>query len=121
MIADIDYYNSQGFDNPAGDDKLLEKALARAERLIDLITGGKCNEYDALSEQARDRLRYAVSAQAENYLINGFDNGGAIDHKVKIGDFSYESRNNGIIQSVSPVAMASLKLSGLLYAGTEVR
>jgi len=119
MIVDAGYYNDLLFSG--GDDlQALEKALGRAERLIDLITCGKCGEFGSLPEEKRNQLKYAVCAQAEKYLTDGFD-GGEIDCKVRIGDFSYESRDNGIIGGLSPTAAAALRLSGLLYMGTGVR
>jgi len=119
MIVDSRYYNNSGFEN-TGEVQALERALARAERLIDLVTFGKCREFGSLPEAAQNSLKYAICAQAERYLIHGYDDD-AIDCKVKIGDFSYESRSGGVLSSLSSVAAATLKLSGLLYTGTEVR
>ncbi|MDR2532950.1 MAG: hypothetical protein LBC82_08945 [Oscillospiraceae bacterium] len=121
MIVNTDYYYNSGFENK-GDTQGLERALARAERLIDLVTSGKCRELDSLPEAAQEQLKYAVCAQAEWYVIYGYGNpDDTIDCKVRLGDFSYESRNNGVTKSLSPVAEGTLKLSGLLYSGTEVK
>jgi hypothetical protein len=118
MIIDVDYYNSLGFSR--GDVQELERALARAESLIDIVTMGKCREYDGLPEAAQYSLKYAICAQAEYYIVHGYDDDG-VDCKVKVGDFSYESRSGGVAGSLSSVASATLKLAGLFYAGTEVR
>jgi len=121
-IVSTDYFYSYGFDDKGKDVQELERALARAQRLIDLVTAGKCRGFDSLHEAAQERLKYAICAQAEWYLIYGYDaSDDAIDCKVKIGDFSYESRNNGVHNNLSPEAQGTLKLAGLLYAGTEVR
>jgi len=88
------------------------------QRLIDLLTLGKCREFESLSPTAQTHLKNAICAQTEYYIINGFDES-AIDAKVKIGDYSYESKSGGVMNSLSPSAMATLKLSGLLYMGTE--
>jgi hypothetical protein len=118
MLVDIEYYNSLGFAE--GDVGELEKVLLRAERLIDLVTFGKCREFENLPGTAQHSLKHAICAQAENYIIHGFDDK-SIDAKVKIGDFSYESKSGGVISSLSSVAAATLKLAGLLYSGAEVR
>jgi hypothetical protein len=129
MIVDINYYYNAGFEN-RGDvqstggshEDCLRKALARAERLIDLVTFGKCRDFDSLHEAAQERLKYAICAQAEWYLIYGYGNpDDNIDIKVRIGEYSYESRNNGVIKELAQLAESTLKLSGLLYMGTEVR
>jgi hypothetical protein len=121
MIVNTEYYYNLGFKDGSTVQE-LERALARAERLIDLVTLGKCREFGTLPEAAQKELKYAICAQAERYITSGFDDSDdAIDCKVKIGDFSYESKNNGVIKNLSPMALATLKLAGLLYAGTEAR
>lgn len=121
MIVDVNEYKDSGFQESEKPGE-LEKALARAERLINLVTAGKCGEFDTLHKEAQKQLKFAVCAQAEKYIVTGFsDDENTIDCKVKIGDFSYESKNNGVINSLSPAALSTLKLSGLLYAGTEVK
>jgi len=121
-IVSTDYYYSYGFDDKGRDVQELERALARAQRLIDLVTAGKCRSFDSLHQTAQERLKYAICTQAEWYLTYGYDaNDDAIDCKVKIGDFSYESKNNGVQNNLSPEAQGVLKLAGLLYAGMEAR
>jgi hypothetical protein len=121
MIVDVEFYNQSGFEK-SDDVQALERALARAERLIDIVTFGKCRESGSLHEEAAKQLKTAICAQAEHYIIHGYvSSDDAIDCRVKIGDFSYESRNNGVIKNLSSVAEGILKVAGLLYAGTEVR
>ena len=118
MLVSIDYYESLRFAE--ADVQELERALVRAERLIDLVTFGKCREYDSLPDAAQNSLRYAICAQTERYILHGYDDD-AVDAKVKIGDFSYESKSGSVTGTLSSVAGAALKLAGLLYMGTEVR
>ena len=116
MIRDIDYYNSRDFENPSGDESELHKALIHAEKLIDLVTKGKCREYENLSAPDKDRLKHAVCAQAEEYLMRGLGKNDEIDCRVKMSGFSFESRNNGGVRDLSPLAGAILKLAGLFYS-----
>jgi hypothetical protein len=120
MIVDVNYYYEAGFHK--GSEQELLQALARAERIIDLITLGKCADFKNLHENAQKQLKFAICAQAERYVAGGFDDDDdAIDCKVRIGDFSYESRNNGVVKCIAPTALAALRVSGLLYMGTEAR
>jgi hypothetical protein len=122
MIVSTEYYYGAGFENRKGDEKELERALSRAERLVDTASFGKVREYESLHDIAQERLKYAVCVQAEYFLIYGFNDVNAnVEHKVKIGDFSYESRDNGVQNNLAPEAQGVLKLAGLLYAGTEAR
>jgi hypothetical protein len=122
MIVNTEYYFSIGFENREGEEQSLEKAIARAERLIDIASFGKVRGFETLHETALERLKYAICVQAEWFLTHGYDSAAdSIDHKVKIGDFSYESRNNGVQNNLAPEAQGVLKLAGLLYAGTEAK
>ena len=121
MIVDVNYYNDMGFQGTENIE-MFGNAVKRAEGIVNLVTGGKCQEYDSLPPKAQAQLKNAICAQIEHYLNNGINQvEGEINHKVKIGDFSYESRNDSAVNLLSPAAAAILKLSGLLYAGTEVR
>ncbi|MCL2698539.1 MAG: hypothetical protein FWE74_10735 [Oscillospiraceae bacterium] len=124
-IVSTEYYFNAGFENRNDDgnelrgnlDGSLEQALSRAERLIDLVSMGKVREIEKLNEAAQERLKYAICVQAEWFLTYGYGSNDAIDCKVKIGDFSYESRNNGVIHNLAPEAQGVLRLAGLLYTG----
>jgi hypothetical protein len=121
MIVTIDYYYGLGFAGK-GDARELGRALSRAERLIDIVSFGKCRELEALHEAAQERLKYAICVQAEYFITYGYDDANEkIDHKVKIGDFSYESKSNGVQNNLAPEAQGVLKLAGLLYTGAEVK
>jgi len=129
MIVNVDYYYELGFDNKGDEmraggsrEDCLKKALSHAERLIDIACFGKVREIETLHKTAQERLKYAICVQAEWFLTYGY--GGAddsVDCKVKIGDFSYESRNNGVQSNLAPEAQGVLKLAGLLYTGTEAK
>ncbi|MCL2698333.1 MAG: hypothetical protein FWE74_09690 [Oscillospiraceae bacterium] len=122
MIVSTEYFFNSGFENRNGDVKELERALSRAERLIDLVSFGKVRSFADLHEAAQERLKYAVCVQAEWFLTYGYsDANDSVDCRVKIGDFSYESKNNGVHNNLAPEAQGVLKLAGLLYAGTEVK
>lgn len=135
MIVSASYYLSRDFYYPgdAGDPPeeiaLLERALSRAELIIDTVTGGRCARPETLTIAARDRLRTAVCVQAEFMLKNGFDSAGGSSEniKVRIGDFSYESAGiasgsgGADYNDVAPAAMTMLMLSGIVAAGAEVR
>ncbi|MCL2107771.1 MAG: hypothetical protein FWH20_00300 [Oscillospiraceae bacterium] len=119
MIVDINFYTEMGFNCGNSPDE-VGRALEKAERVINLFTGGKCDALCSLHPTAQSHVKTAICEQAESYIINGF-NEVQLDHKVKIGDFSYESKNNGVTNDLAPAAAAILKLSGLVYAGTEVK
>jgi hypothetical protein len=122
MIVNIDYYFNAGFENKNGDEKELGRALSSAERLIELVSLGKVSGYEKLHQAAQERLKYAICVQTEWFLTYGYDSADSqLDCKVKIGDFSYESRNNGVQKNLSPEAQGVLKLAGLLYTGTEAK
>ena len=109
MLLTIDEYNALGFEG-GEDEEACEKALARAERMVDLLTDGKCGDED-IPEQALRDLKQAIGAQAEMYLLGGAQPAAG---KTTIGDFSYTAESDDI-SVVSPLTMTILKLSGLYY------
>lgn len=109
MLLSIDEYNALGFEG-GEDEEACEKALARAERMIDLLTDGKCSDED-IPEQRLGDLKQAIAAQAESYLLYGAQPAAG---KTTVGDFSYTADSDNI-SAVSPLAMAILKLAGLYY------
>ena len=109
MLLSIDEYNALGFEG-GEDEEACEKALARAERMVDLLTDGKCSDGDIPQQWLRD-LKQAIAAQAELYLQNGAQPGHG---KTTIGDFSYTAESDSI-SAVSPLTMTILKLAGLYY------
>ena len=115
MLLTIDEYNALGFEG--GEDKeTCEKALARAERMVDLLTDGRCRDEDMPEQQLTD-LKQAIAAQTEMYLLNG---GQPVAGKTAVGDFSYTVENDSI-SAVSPLAMTILKLAGLYYRCVQSR
>lgn len=109
MLLTIDEYNALGFEG-GEDEESCEKALARAERMVDLLTDGKCSD-ESTPEQWLGDLKQAIAAQTEMYLRDGFQ---PTAGKTTIGDFSYTAEKDSI-SSVSPLAMTILKLAGLYY------
>ena len=109
MLLTINEYNALGFEG-GEDEETCEKALARAERMVDLLTDGKCSDGDIPEQTLRD-LKQAIAAQAEMYLLNGAQPSAG---KTVIGDFSYTAESDSI-SAVSPLAMTILKLAGLYY------
>ena len=109
MLLSIDEYNALGFEG-GEDAEACEKALARAERMVDLLTDGKCGDEDIPEQPLRD-LKQAIAAQAEMYLLYGAQPAAG---KTTVGDFSYTAESDSI-SSVSPLAMTILKLAGLYY------
>lgn len=109
MLLTIDEYNALGFEG-GEDAEACEKALARAERMVDLLTDGKCSE-EEIPEPILQNLKQAIAAQAELYLQNGAQPAAG---KTTIGDFSYTAESDDI-SAVSPLAMTVLKLAGLYY------
>lgn len=109
MLLSIDEYNALGFEG-GEDEEACEKALARAERMVDLLTDGKCSD-ENIPEQWLNDLKQAIAAQAESYLLYG---GQPAAGKTTVGDFSYTADSDNI-SAVSPLAMAILKLAGLYY------
>ena len=115
MLLTIDEYNALGFEG-GEDAEVCEKALARAERMIDLLTDGKCNEEDIPGVELAD-LKQAIAAQAEMYLLHGAQPAAG---KTAVGDFSYTVEEDSI-SAVSPLAMTILKLAGLYYRCVQSR
>ena len=113
MLLSIDEYNALGFEG-AEDEETCEKALARAERMVDLLTDGKCSD-ENMPEQAVKDLKQAIAAQAEMYLLYGAQ---PAPGKTTVGDFSYTAEG---ISAVSPLAMTVLKLAGLYYRCVQSR
>ncbi|MCH5200705.1 MAG: hypothetical protein J1F60_07065 [Oscillospiraceae bacterium] len=109
MLLSIDEYNALGFEG-GEDAETCEKALARAERMVDLLTDGKCSAENT-PEKALNDLKQAIAAQAEMYLLYGAQPAAG---KTVIGDFSYTAEGDGI-SAVSPLTMTILKLAGLYY------
>ena len=109
MLLSIDEYNALGFEG-GEDEEACEKALARAERMVDLLTDGKCSD-ENISGQRLGDLKQAIAAQAESYLLYGAQPAAG---KTTVGDFSYTADSDNI-SAVSPLAMAILKLAGLYY------
>ena len=115
MLLTIDEYNALGFEG--GEDiEACEKALTRAERMVDLLTDGKCSD-ENIPEQALRDLKQAIAAQAEMYLQNGAQ---PASGKTAIGDFSYTAENDNI-SVVSTLTMTILKLAGLYYRCVQSR
>ena len=115
MLLTIDEYNALGFEG--GEDvETCEKALARAERMVDLLTDGKCSDENIPEQQLGD-LKQAIAAQTEMYLLYGAQPAAG---KTTVGDFSYTAESDGI-SAVSPLAMTILKLAGLYYRCVQSR
>lgn len=114
MVTDINYYNMHGFEN-VSDETALTKALYRSEQLIDVMTDGKCSDFQALDETRLSGLKQAICLQAEFYLADGYVSGGG--RKVTLGDFFYQEDDFGGCRIISPVALAVLKLGGLYDCG----
>ena len=115
MLLTIDEYNALGFEG-GEDAEACEKALARAERMIDLLTDGKCSDGEISGQYLRD-LKQAIAAQTEMYLLNGAQ---PAPGKTTVGDFSYTAEGDSI-SAVSPLAMTILKLAGLYYRCVQSR
>ena len=115
MLLTIDEYNALGFEG-GEDTEACEKALARAERMVELLTDGKCSDENIPRQALRD-LKQAIAAQAEMYLLNGAQPAAG---KTTVGDFSYTVESDGI-SAVSPLAMTILKLAGLYYRCVKSR
>ena len=118
MLLTIEEYNGLGFDGCVDekDEERVEKAICRAQRMVDLLTDGKAaaaEKGEITDEAAIGNLKQAIGAQAEFYLENGACPAAGT---TRLGDFSYTIENEGI-NAISPVAMAVLKLSGLFYRG----
>ena len=115
MLLTIDEYNALGFEG-GEDEEACGKALARAERMIDLLTDGRCSDGDTPEQRLSD-LKQAIAAQAEMYLLHGPQPAAG---KTTVGDFSYTAESDGI-SAVSPLAMTILKLAGLYYRSVQSR
>lgn len=109
-------YAALGYDG-AENVKECEKAIARAQRMVDLLTDGKCTEYEekVTYESVLGNLQNAIAAQAEQYLEIGTISPLG---KTTVGDFAYSPENDSI-STVCPLTMAILKLSGLYYRGVR--
>lgn len=115
MLLTIDEYNALGFEG--GEDiEACEKALARAERMVDLLTDGKCSD-ENMPEQTLNDLKQAIAAQTEMYLLYGAQ---PVAGKTTVGDFSYAMESDSI-SAVSPLTMTILKLAGLYYRCVQSR
>ena len=109
MLLSIEEYDALGFEG-AEDVEACEKAIIRAEYIIDVLTNGKCKDENIPNQMLRD-LKQAVAAQAEMYLQN--DECSAAG-KTTIGEFSHTPEDDSV-STVSPLAMTILKLSGMYY------
>lgn len=116
MLLSLEEFEALGY-NGAENPEECEKAIMRAQRMIDLLTDGKCREYEKnpVCESVLGHLKNAVGAQAEHYLEAGTV---CVFGKTTIGDFSF-SPDRDCISTVSPLAMAILKFSGLYYRGAK--
>lgn len=116
MLLTPEEYSALGFDG-GNDTERCERAILRAQRMVDLLTDGKCTEYEksAPNEAVLGNLRQAISAQAEQYLEIGTVQPLG---KTVVGDFSYSAEIDEI-SVVCPLTMAILKLSGLFYRGVR--
>ena len=129
MIVDVGYYTRHGYEYT--DDLLrLERALLRAERLVDVLAGGVLVNYGALPKMQLRFLRRAICAETESILSKGdrlslSEIGGGEKFKLKVGDFSYEndtstaaSSSSGAAKAgasvVSPLCWSILSAAGLI-------
>lgn len=115
MLLSVEEYNALGFEG-GEDTEACEKALERAERMVDLLTDGKCSDVN-IPEKAVNDLKQAIAAQTEMYLLDGAQQ---TSGKTVIGDFSYTAQSDNI-SAVSPLAMTILKLAGLYYRCVQSR
>lgn len=118
MLLTTEEYNALGFDG-GEDEEACDKAIGRSQRMVDLLTDGKCTEYETnpANETVLGNLKQAIAAQAEQYLEIGTTQPLG---KTVVGEFSY-SAGVDEISVVSPLTMAILKLSGLFYRGVKSR
>lgn len=107
MILDAKEYAALGFEC-GEDESACEKALVRAQSVVDLLTGGKCSS-ESVDGRELAYLKQAVAAQAELYLTRGAQ---PLAGKTVLGDFSY-TFDGDARESVSSVTMTILKLAGL--------
>lgn len=113
MILTTEEYNARGFQGGENEAE-CEKALTRAEKLIDILTGGKCGDKN-LNDEQLENLKYAVGAQTEKILLCG---GQPVSGRTVIGDFSYTDEGEKG-ESICPLAMTVLKLAGLYCSAVK--
>lgn len=114
----IAYYNSHGFEG--GDDpEALAGAIRRAVRVINIITDGKYCARETLEPHQQRAILQAVCNQAEENLLGGY--APEVDYSVSVGGFTYKSEDNGVVKNMSGLAVAALRLAGLLSPAAGVR
>jgi hypothetical protein len=120
MLVNVDYYCKHGFCTGGESPEELERYLLNAERKVNIVTLGKCNESDKLPQDDFERLKQAICCQAEDEMYYKEP-----EFKMKIGDFSYENNNpyneRKAQTIVSPLAYGILKFSGLISIKAEAR
>lgn len=125
--VDKDYYDNAYMGAKILDADEFERLEKRASEVIDQLTNYRIENIDDLPEFIKERVKHAVCAQIEFYVLNdGYDSTMQQSglQNVRIGSFSYaegssasESHNTLIGRNV----LGHLKGTGLLYSGIGVR
>lgn len=126
--VDKDYYDNVYLGAKIIDDDEFERLAKRASEVVDQLTHYRIKNLDDLVEPIRERVKQAVCAQIEFYVLNGgYDE--TIQQgdmqSVRIGGFSYtQGGSSNQSQSSLPIGknvLGYLKPTGLLYSGIGVR
>ena len=120
-IVDYGYYSATYMGEAIAGD--FPRACARAERLINQITYGRAEHYDALPPALQDAVKKAICAQIEYYALMGIDISvtGETASDWTVGKVSVRSDGSrsgnvaaGASSMVCPAAIAILEQTGLL-------
>jgi hypothetical protein len=131
-LAYIDqtYYDSTYLGVPIPADT-FPRLSERASDIIDQMTGYKIDDLSTMGTFIEKQVKKATASQTEYLFTQGGETANHSTGEItsaNIGNFRYTEQGNGANQSISreaqrtsPAVIGYLKVSGLLYAGVDVR
>jgi len=126
--VDKDYYDNVYLGATIVDADEFERLAKRASEVVDQLTHYRIKNLDDLVEPIRERVKQAVCAQIEFYVLNGGYEATMQQsdlQSVSIGSFSYaQSGSTSESLTNAPIGknvLGYLSQTGLLYSGIGVR
>lgn len=117
--ADITFYRTVYIGRTCSDDATLNKWLNRASDDIDIFCVQKF-DVDDLSADHLDKLKKAVCAQAESYIVYG--DGDDDFESFSLGSFSVKKAGSGGVRDgvLCDGAQRYMFAAGLLFRGVHI-